>query len=140
MLALALSWKQLDGIRPAVEEGIERREPRDECAGPALHIVRMRELLPLDTYLRLGESIGVEVMARTAHPAEERVGADRLAEVEQQPRTGALDGNVRAARDRRVDLEGREQELEHLVVEADQAMPAGLEDLLDRRPIPVEVR
>src|SRR5690349_17742047 len=99
----------------------------------------MRELVPLHAYAGAREGLGIEILARPAEAGEQPVGAHRAAKVQDQVRFRALDPELRAARERRADLERFAHEFERRAIEVHQALPAGLEDRAQRRGISLEM-
>src|SRR5512140_3353305 len=81
----------LAAARAAIEQEVERGEPRQERPRAALGIFRRAEVLPLHAHAGGGEGLLVEVAARSAHPAEERGRAHLPADVEEEPRALAFD-------------------------------------------------
>src|SRR5205823_10049576 len=104
--------QDLRGARAAVEEHVQGGQALDEGCRTALRVDRMRELLPDHAHAGGVERLLVEVLARAAHAAMERGGADLLADVEQELGALALHGEGRAAHERRGDLQLLAQEIE----------------------------
>src|SRR3954471_2536935 len=135
VVVLRFGQEKLPSLRPAVEQQVDRRKARDEGPAAGLRIHRMPELLPGDADAGALERLAIEVLARAAHAAEERVGADLLAELEDQLRLRALRAELGAPHERRADAEGVAQHFEQREVEIDQPVPARAEDVLQRRQV-----
>ena len=72
-------------------------------------------------------------------PPRKQSASERAADLEDQLGLRAAHVELGALHERRADAEGVAQQLEHRVVEVDQALPARLEDLLQRGQVEVRV-
>src|ERR1043166_8940233 len=104
--------------------------PRPSGCGAQLALARLLE--------KKGATRGTAV-EQEIERGEQPVGAHRAAKVQDQVCFRALDAELRAARERRADLERFAHEFERRAIEIHQARPAGLEDPAQRGGVGLEM-